>query len=109
MANKHTNDEVYHKMGDDVKHPTVDKRFVNDATNHEPKSHVELNNSQDGEKCVCESDLKKGESKRESQNHDYQYEFGEEFELDKTKFNKDGERKIQQPKSYVEGCDMGWC
>ncbi|WP_096436769.1 DUF2553 family protein [Alteribacter populi] len=37
------------------------------------------------------------------------YEIGEEFEFDHNKVFKKNTPQVNQPKSYVEGCDMGWC
>ncbi|WP_096190087.1 DUF2553 family protein [Evansella halocellulosilytica] len=117
MANKRNNEvngqEVYHQMGDNVNHPTVDESLVNDATKHESKSRIEVTDQvkrqeeESGETNFYLGDEKIGKMKQAGQT--YQYEMAEGFEFDNEKFYKKDAKKQPQPQSYVEGCDMGWC
>ncbi|MDG5788930.1 DUF2553 family protein [Evansella sp. AB-P1] len=45
-------------------------------------------------------------NKQKDQQH--LYEMSEEFDLGKNEKTEEG-KKREHPKSYVEGCDMGWC
>ncbi|MDQ0257610.1 hypothetical protein J2S74_005072 [Evansella vedderi] len=106
--------DFYDNMGDDVDHPTVDQSLVNDAANHQPKARIEITEQVDhrqeenGETGLYLDKKKIGKLKSQGQQHIY--EMAEGFELDNEKiYKKQPQTNKQQPKSYVEGCDMGWC
>ncbi|WP_158282285.1 DUF2553 family protein [Salipaludibacillus keqinensis] len=109
-----TNDDFYHEMGDDVDHPTVDKSLVNDSSKHEPKSRLNISNEVEkrkepnGETSLYYESQKIGQVLPKGRG--YLYEMSEGFEFDNETFYKeDQNKKREYPKSYVEGCDMGWC
>ncbi|WP_049786655.1 DUF2553 family protein [Evansella cellulosilytica] len=67
---------------------------------------VEHKKESNGETALYLNKEKIGEIKNNGQEH--LYEMAEGFDLDEEKIYKK-EKKPQQPQSYVEGCDMGWC
>ncbi|MBU9722179.1 MULTISPECIES: DUF2553 family protein [Bacillaceae] len=96
----------------------VDPAAMNLASEHEPKSHIDITDQvaqkeeNSGETVLYHNNEKIGKFKHHG--HKYEYEMAEGFEIDNNKIYKNlgqkGKAKQpEQPKSYVEGCDMGWC
>ncbi|MBU9712975.1 DUF2553 family protein [Evansella tamaricis] len=112
------NEDFYDDMGDNPKHPTVDPSLVSDSSKHQPKSHIEITEQVDqkeegnGETTLYHNNEKIGKFKHHG--HKYEYEMAEGFEIENNKIFKNQDqvqrkKQPEQPNSYVEGCDMGWC
>lgn len=106
--------DFYDNMGDNPAHPSVDPALVSDSANHQPKARLDVTEEVEhrpegqGETGLYLDKKKIGKLKSQGQQHIY--EMAEGFELDNEKIYKKKEQtNKQQPKSYVEGCDMGWC
>ncbi|MFA9559845.1 DUF2553 family protein [Evansella sp. AB-rgal1] len=91
---------------------TVDPSLQNESqeitqTRVEITEDVAHKQEADGETGIYLKDKKIGRIKSQGQQH--MYEMAEGFELENEKIFKKEKTVQQQPKAYVEGCDMGWC